>query len=245
MQFDYNSDHPAVDPQSGQPCSTFAAQPIDFPEAQPIPCARITTRVFHPQRNQVATVQNVLVKTISSSSSATPIMQNHNNNSYNANQPNQDNDSWSSSSSSDMSSMSAADDTDMDMDGNADEGYDHNEYEYYRRIHSTSCNSINNSTLRWNWQGLLDSTNRARGHLWTSLISHRIAKTDRHIGGQPMIMRNGKLPINFVPLRKCHGNTYGKNDIDWPKIRLRKYLQCNSWRHGMIKRTNIRHHYPQ
>ena len=37
---------------------------MEFPPAQPIPCARITTRVYHPSRNQVATVENVLVRTM-------------------------------------------------------------------------------------------------------------------------------------------------------------------------------------
>lgn len=68
MQFEYNSDHPSVDPATGHRGTPPATAPPEFPAVQPIPCARITTRVFHPQRNQVATVQNVLVKTISSSS---------------------------------------------------------------------------------------------------------------------------------------------------------------------------------
>ena len=68
--------------------------PHEFPPAQPIPCARITTRVFHPNRNQVATVQNVLVRT--DTTAASP----GNNNTTADN----DNVSWSSD---DMSSTSS------------------------------------------------------------------------------------------------------------------------------------------
>ena len=60
MQFQYNSDYPGLDDQ-GQFSGAPAARPPPFPDAQPTPCARITTRVVH--RNQVATVQNVLVRT--------------------------------------------------------------------------------------------------------------------------------------------------------------------------------------
>lgn len=66
MQFQYNSDYPGLN-NLGQPSvdpEAIARNPQDFPPAQPIPCARITTRVFHPNRNQVATVQNVLVRTM-------------------------------------------------------------------------------------------------------------------------------------------------------------------------------------
>jgi hypothetical protein len=69
MQFSYNSDYPGhtVD---NSPASSYnrtqniSRDPQQFPPAEPIPCARITTRVFHPSRNQVATVQNVLVRTM-------------------------------------------------------------------------------------------------------------------------------------------------------------------------------------
>jgi serine/threonine protein kinase len=69
MQFQYNSDYPGGGPDDNRLFSTAkaaadAANPPDFPPAHPIPCARITTRVFHPNRNQVATVQNVLVRTV-------------------------------------------------------------------------------------------------------------------------------------------------------------------------------------
>lgn len=72
MQFEYNSNHPAVDPVTGttRRQQAAAAPPPEFPAVQPIPCARINTRVYYPQRNAVATVQNVLVKTM---------IRNHNN----------------------------------------------------------------------------------------------------------------------------------------------------------------------
>mmetsp|Transcript_8254 Transcript_8254/g.23750 ORF Transcript_8254/g.23750 Transcript_8254/m.23750 type:complete len:472 (-) Transcript_8254:121-1536(-) len=67
MQFQYNADYPGVSGSHappGTPATSLAADPREFPPAQPIPCARITTRIFHPARNQVATVQNVLVRTM-------------------------------------------------------------------------------------------------------------------------------------------------------------------------------------
>lgn len=61
MQFQYNSDYPGlIGPERITPAPT--APPVDFPPAQPVPCARITTRVYHPSRQQVATVPNVLVR---------------------------------------------------------------------------------------------------------------------------------------------------------------------------------------
>ena len=54
----------------GSPYEPTAHPPLEFPPAQPLPCARITTRVFHPKRNQVATVQNVLVRTDSVAAAA-------------------------------------------------------------------------------------------------------------------------------------------------------------------------------
>lgn len=62
MQFQYNADYPGVQPD-GTFVETEARNPLEFPPAQPLPCARITTRIFHPARQQVATVQNVLVRT--------------------------------------------------------------------------------------------------------------------------------------------------------------------------------------
>lgn len=54
IQFQYNSDWPSLPP----------APPAEFPPADPSPCARITTRVYDPVKNQITTVQNVLVKTL-------------------------------------------------------------------------------------------------------------------------------------------------------------------------------------
>lgn len=64
MQFQYNSDYPGLD-EFGPAASpeAIAQDPRPFPPAQPKPCARLTTRIFHPSRNQVAMVQNVLVPT--------------------------------------------------------------------------------------------------------------------------------------------------------------------------------------
>jgi hypothetical protein len=63
MQFQFNSDYPAIG-MDGAEIPAEAFDPSVFPRAQPISCARITTRIFHPSRNQVATVQNVLVRTV-------------------------------------------------------------------------------------------------------------------------------------------------------------------------------------
>ena len=79
------------------PMLVESSDPVPFPTAQPIPCARITTRVFHPNRNQIATVQNVLVRTISRS---------NNNGIGNNNVSNDD------SSNSDMSNSSSISDDD-------------------------------------------------------------------------------------------------------------------------------------
>lgn len=54
MQFDSNLDL----------ASLPAAPPLEFPPAEPYPCARITTRIYHPSRDTVTTVQNVLVRTM-------------------------------------------------------------------------------------------------------------------------------------------------------------------------------------
>lgn len=54
VQFQYNSDFPSLSPQD----------PNDFPPADPSPCARITTRVYHPRKSRIETVQNVLVRTM-------------------------------------------------------------------------------------------------------------------------------------------------------------------------------------
>lgn len=72
MQFQYNSDYPGLTAESVvlglevgiATDNALATEPHEFPPAQPIPCARITTRIYHPSRNEVSTVQNVLVKTM-------------------------------------------------------------------------------------------------------------------------------------------------------------------------------------
>lgn len=66
MQFQYNSDYPGLSAATASqplPLEALSHAPIQFPAANPTPCARITTRVFHPNQNLVATVQNVLVRT--------------------------------------------------------------------------------------------------------------------------------------------------------------------------------------
>lgn len=69
MQFNSNSDWPggvpsgdeaSAAPQDGSP----ARAPPAFPTADIDPCARITTRVYNPARNAVATVRDVLVRTM-------------------------------------------------------------------------------------------------------------------------------------------------------------------------------------
>lgn len=111
MQFQYNSDYPGLSPETGQPIQAEARDPVEFPPAQPIPCARITTRIFHPARNQVATVQNVLVRTPATmnTSSRRHSATNNNNNHGGAggDAMSQDGSLSSSSSSDDLSSISA------------------------------------------------------------------------------------------------------------------------------------------
>jgi len=55
MQFQYNSDWPSD--------SVVPVKPAEFPMADPNPCARITTRVYKPNKGSITTVQNVLVRT--------------------------------------------------------------------------------------------------------------------------------------------------------------------------------------
>lgn len=64
MQFQYNDDYPENFFGDAAAAGGDAAprDPLDFPPAQPVLCARITTRVYHPLRGTVATVQNVLVR---------------------------------------------------------------------------------------------------------------------------------------------------------------------------------------
>jgi hypothetical protein len=111
MQFQYNADYPGIAGPSAAVAATQHRAPLDFPAAAPIPCARITTRVFHPNRNHVATVQNVLVRTmtrpappLSSTATTTTTTTSVNNN----------HDSFSSGMSS-SSSSSSSDDSDDSM----------------------------------------------------------------------------------------------------------------------------------
>uniref|UniRef100_A0A7S3P5F0 Protein kinase domain-containing protein n=1 Tax=Amphora coffeiformis TaxID=265554 RepID=A0A7S3P5F0_9STRA len=140
MQFNHNADHPAVNPLDGSSllpqAAASASAPLEFPPVQPVTCARITTRVFHPARNQVATVQNVLVKTTVNAMS-------HNN----SNQSKSDV-SWSSDEDDDMSSdddnnedgdvvvVDAADNDDDDDDAMKDEP-NHHTNTFYPNNNST------------------------------------------------------------------------------------------------------------
>lgn len=54
MQFDYNSDYATLTP----------VEPPDFPPADPHPCARIKTRIYHPSNDTITTVEDVLVRTM-------------------------------------------------------------------------------------------------------------------------------------------------------------------------------------
>jgi hypothetical protein len=103
MQFQYNADYPGLSAGTvGQslPTEEISRDPSQFPSAQPIPCARITTRVFHPNRNQVATVQNVLVRTMMAVQPSSTSSANNNDDSL---------------TSSGMSSSSSDDDDDESM----------------------------------------------------------------------------------------------------------------------------------
>eukprot|EP00545_Synedropsis_sp_CCMP1620_P007250 CAMPEP_0119031038 /NCGR_PEP_ID=MMETSP1176-20130426/41337_1 /TAXON_ID=265551 /ORGANISM="Synedropsis recta cf, Strain CCMP1620" /LENGTH=439 /DNA_ID=CAMNT_0006987421 /DNA_START=112 /DNA_END=1428 /DNA_ORIENTATION=- len=96
MQFDFNSDYATLPP----------TPPLEFPPADPYPCARITTRIYHPSRDEISTVQNVLVRTMMPKRSMS---------SANTNTSVEDMDD--SSSSSEESFMTADDDDDDDDDG--------------------------------------------------------------------------------------------------------------------------------
>jgi len=66
MQFNTNSNYPQPT-HAGVTAEEEARPPLDFPRANPEPCARITIRVYQPGiggvPGSVVTVQNVLVKT--------------------------------------------------------------------------------------------------------------------------------------------------------------------------------------
>jgi len=53
MQFDTNSDYPSLP----------AVDPPEFPPAEPSPCARLTTRVYHPSKDVITMEPDVLVRT--------------------------------------------------------------------------------------------------------------------------------------------------------------------------------------
>lgn len=53
MQFDTNSDYPSLP----------AVNPPEFPPAEPSPCARLKTRVYHPSKDAITMEADVLVRT--------------------------------------------------------------------------------------------------------------------------------------------------------------------------------------
>jgi hypothetical protein len=120
MQFSYNSDYPGLTAANSSASAYSQSQmisrdPQDFPPAEPIPCARITTRVFYPSKNQVATVQNVLIRTMNCA--IAPGSRSNNNNTVKIS----DDESLSSFMSS--SSSSSSDDGSMNIDGDSDNDY--------------------------------------------------------------------------------------------------------------------------
>jgi len=62
MQFRFNSDYPPPPPGYAS-AESASVDPPPFPPAQIDPCARLTTRVYVPKRNQVVVVRDVLVGT--------------------------------------------------------------------------------------------------------------------------------------------------------------------------------------
>jgi serine/threonine protein kinase len=104
MQFQYNSNYPS---------SPQAADPPDFPPADPHPCARLTTRVYHPSRNEISTVQNVLVRTMMPAATLVRTMDSL--------------DSMQSSSSSCCSSSSSSDDGQSSNDENNNDNDDNDD----------------------------------------------------------------------------------------------------------------------
>jgi hypothetical protein len=118
MQFQYNADYPGLG-EFGQtaPPESIARDPSSFPPAEPRPCAKITARVYHPQRGQIATVQNVLVvspgiSTTSNSQTITP--------GVGGAGPSEA--GLDDSSSSGMSSTSSSDDDSMGLDDSGGAG---------------------------------------------------------------------------------------------------------------------------
>ena len=129
MQFQYNSDYPGLSSAASTSASAASAStpsavpqtngqdPQQFPPAEPIPCARITTRVFHPTRNQVATVQNVLIRTMNS----VPVVAARGGNNNNGGKNKDDDVDSLSSNMSSSSSSSSSDDDSMILDDDDDD----------------------------------------------------------------------------------------------------------------------------
>eukprot|EP00529_Nitzschia_sp_RCC80_P024886 CAMPEP_0113480400 /NCGR_PEP_ID=MMETSP0014_2-20120614/21855_1 /TAXON_ID=2857 /ORGANISM="Nitzschia sp." /LENGTH=542 /DNA_ID=CAMNT_0000373827 /DNA_START=482 /DNA_END=2107 /DNA_ORIENTATION=- /assembly_acc=CAM_ASM_000159 len=144
MQFQYNADYPGLG-EFGPTATPEALthDPASFPPAEPRSCAKITARVYHPQRGQIATVQNVLVVS-PGVVSTTPMSMNNqsmmmttttastgninNNDNANSNGAAMQNGSGSfhTSSSSGMSSSSSSssDDDSMNLDDGVERGGD-------------------------------------------------------------------------------------------------------------------------
>jgi hypothetical protein len=117
MQFSYNSDHPGIDSITGVPYENIISYyPEEFPPVEPLSCAKITTRIYHPIRNEVLTVKDVLVRTaIQPISNMNQLQQQQQTSNNTTNRrPLQDSDdaSMMSSSSSSSSSFSDVDDDD-------------------------------------------------------------------------------------------------------------------------------------
>lgn len=127
MQFQYNSDYPGLTAESVAlglevgiaAANALATEPKEFPPAQPIPCARITTRIYHPSRNEISTVQNVLVKTMMRPPTQQQQQQGNTSSGVTGGGEMGDNASMSSDDFSVSSSSSSSAMTDMEMtDGN-------------------------------------------------------------------------------------------------------------------------------
>ena len=119
MQFSYNSDYPGLTAATASSPSTYnqteniPRDPPQFPPAEPIPCAKITTRVFHPTRNQVSIVRDVLIRTMNCPVGLGSLGNNNNNIKCDGGLAggNMSSDSSSSQSSSDDDSMALDDDS--------------------------------------------------------------------------------------------------------------------------------------
>jgi hypothetical protein len=123
MQFQFNSDYPGLTAESialgvdvgVAAARALASDPTDFPPAQPTPCARITTRIYHPSRNEVSTVQNVLVRTMTRPPQASARQQAPSSAQRDENSSMSSDDISESSSSSSSSDMEMADNNNNNM----------------------------------------------------------------------------------------------------------------------------------